>query len=198
MMRNEVNTLWEAFHQRLHRFILKRVHNPSDADDILQEVFLRIYQHIDTVRARDRLVPWMFQIARNAVTDYYRAASRRQEISLDEEAAFKLNAPLSEAETAFHQELAACLQPMVAALPETYREAVELAELKGFSQRAVAETIGISHSGAKSRVQRGRQKLKEMLLNCCQIQLDTRGNVVDYSLKGALCDVNQPAVPSCC
>jgi RNA polymerase sigma-70 factor, ECF subfamily len=198
-MNNEMNDLWQEFHDRLYRFIRQRVRNQSDADDILQDVFLRIHQRLSTVRASDRLVSWMFQIARNAVIDYYRSTAKRREIISNEDVDLRLDELLREKDvTTFNQELAACLQPMLEALPEAYREALELVEMHGVSQRAAAETLGLSLSGAKSRVQRGRQKLKVMLLECCQIQLDTMGNVLDYSSKEASCGSGRPTKSSCC
>lgn len=198
-MNNEMKDLWQEFHDRLYRFIWQRVRNQSDAEDILQDVFLRIHQRLSTVRASERLVSWMFQIARNAVIDYYRSTAKRREIVSNEDVDLRLDELLVEKDvTTFNQELAACLQPMLEALPEAYREALELVEMHGVSQRAAAETLGLSLSGAKSRVQRGRQKLKVMLLECCQIQLDAMGNVLDYSSKGAICGSGKPTKASCC
>jgi len=205
-MANEVNHLWHEFYHRLRGFILQRVNNPADADDILQDVFLRIHQRLSTVREDDRLVSWMFQIARNAIIDYYRAASRRREIASTNAADLdlnELNVSLDgllwkDDSPTLNQEIAACLQPMLEQLPESYQQAINLVEIQGVSQRVAAETLGLSFSGAKSRVQRGRQKLKAMLLECCQVQLDSRGNVLDYKLKEAKCNSGKKANTSCC
>ena len=77
-------------------------------------------------------------------------------------------------------EMAHCIAPMVRGLPDTYRRAVELTELEGMSQPAAAERLGLSVPGAKSRVQRGRARLRAMLLRCCQIETDRRGRVVAF------------------
>ena len=73
-----------------------------------------------------------------------------------------------------------CVRPMIERLPEPYREALLLSEMEGMTQSAVAERLGISTSGAKSRVQRGREQLKAMILQCCHVDLDRRGNVLEY------------------
>ncbi|MBW4622370.1 MAG: hypothetical protein KME17_23820 [Cyanosarcina radialis HA8281-LM2] len=78
--------------------------------------------------------------------------------------------------------MASCLRPLLEYLPASYRQAVQLADLDGMTQRAIAQELGISLSGMKSRVQRGRQKLKELLQTCCQIELDAVGNAIDYEM----------------
>src|SRR5437764_14811132 len=64
--------VWEEFHPRLKQFILKRVPDEQNAEDILQDVFLKIHTRIGTLRDEEKLQSWMYQVARNAVTDYYR------------------------------------------------------------------------------------------------------------------------------
>lgn len=196
-MDQDLTELWQEFHDRLYRFIQQRVKNPADADDILQDVFLRIHHRLSTVRDRDRLVSWMFQIARHAVIDHYRSSSRHWDVATEREIELAAS-PDEEADTTLNQELATCLRPMLLALPSTYQEALRLVELEGMTQKAAAERLGLSLSGAKSRVQRGRQQLKAMLLRCCEIERDRLGNVLDYQLKqGASCGSQEPKKSSC-
>jgi RNA polymerase sigma-70 factor (ECF subfamily) len=156
------------------------VNNPADVDDILQEVFVRIYQRSITVRNSDRLQSWIFQSARNAIIAYYRKAYRQHEFTTE----YPLEPQaIDEDPAVFNQQMAACLSPLLEQLPEPYRKAVQLAELEGMTQMAIAQKLGISVSGMKSRVQRGRQKLRDLLQNCCQIQIDAVGNVIQYEMK---------------
>ena len=177
---SDVKVVWQAFHQRLHGFILQRVKNSTDADDILQEVFIRIYQRLDTVREMDRLQSWIFQITRYAIIDYYRKADRQPHL-ISEQALETL--VTEEDAIVFNQQMAACLRPLLDHLPDPYREAIQLTELEGMSQVEIAPVLGLSVSGMKSRVQRGRQKLKTLLQSCCQLELDVIGNVVEYEMK---------------
>lgn len=71
---------------------------------------------------------------------------------------------------------------MVATLPSSSRTALVLTDLEGMTQREAAERSGLSLSGMKSRVQRARRQLKETFLECCRIELDRRGGIVDFSL----------------
>lgn len=194
-MANETDLLWTEFGDRLRGFIVRRVRNEADAEDILQEVFLRIHQRVDSVQHAERVGAWLFQVTRNAIVDYYRAPRRRREITVRaviEPAADLLEGETPEAEAEHdvmevQQELAACLRPMVERLPVTYREAVFLADLEGLTQREAAERLGLSVSGTKSRVLRGRRALKTMLHDCCQIQLDASGRVTDYATRDGSC-----------
>lgn len=195
-MGHDTELLWRELRDRLRAFIVRRVGNPADAEDLLQEVFLRIHQHLSTVRDTGRLMPWIFQLTRNAITDYYRAAPRRHEIPGDFLRDGKLGkeenaaAPVlhGDGQTTLNDELAPCLTPLIEQLPEHYREALQLVEIEGLRQRELSERLTVSLSGAKSRVQRGREKLKELLLHCCQVELDKRGNVMDYRPETGRCE----------
>ena len=187
--------LWTEFGYQLRGFISRRVANQADADDILQEVFLRIHQHRDSVLRTDRLGAWLFQVTRNSIADYYRAPVRRREMIASDDA--ELEAVWRAADTQGVEdardadqaqwELSTCLRPIVERLPTTYREAVVLADLEGLTQSVVADRLGLSVSGAKSRVQRGRRAIKSMLHDCCQIQLDAGGRVTGYEMQPGSC-----------
>jgi RNA polymerase sigma-70 factor (ECF subfamily) len=99
----------------------------------------------------------------------------------------ELSASEPELSDTARQDIDNCLMPMIWNLPDTYREAVMLSEIEGQTQKEVAEKIGISVSGAKSRVQRGRGMIKDMLLDCCKFEFDHQGNVMDYERKDDSC-----------
>jgi RNA polymerase sigma-70 factor (ECF subfamily) len=182
----DTQEIWHTFSERLRHFILKRVQNEEDAADILQDVFCKIHGNIDHLRNEDKLQSWLYRIARNAIVDSYRRrkSERRVELGLD-----RLS-DLSTDSDAMTAEIAECLRPMADRLPEKYRQAVLLVDFEGVSQMELADQTGLSLSGAKSRVQRGRQKLKEKLLECCHFELGRSGNILDYHPKAAGC-------PSC-
>ncbi len=181
VLNREVESIWKDFHARLRRFIASRVSDPESADDILQEVFVRIHSHIDTLRDERRVESWIYQITRNAVIDYYREQKPRAE--LDEALAM----PEEDTEGDTARELASGLKAMVGSLPREYRDALLLAEFEGLTQKELAERVGISISGAKSRVQRAREKLKKMLLDCCHFEFDRLGQVIDYYPRADVC-----------
>ena len=179
--------IWEQVHKHLRAFILKRVNNDTEADDILQEVFLRVHRHLHSLQNPDRFLSWIFQITRHVIIDHYRSIERRRESSVglavdmedDASSADLLESVPIEART----ELSDCLRPMLERLPLKYRDAVRLVELEGLTNQEAASRLGISVPGMKSRVQRGRHHLKQMLDDCCLIELDSRGGVTDYELR---------------
>ncbi len=193
MAQHGVNT-WQQVHDGLRSFIAKRVSNEADVEDILQDVFLRMHRQLDGLRDPRRVVSWLFQITRHAIADHYRALARKREIpaglAADLDSALPSSAPdTSPADSArLRAELAGCLIPMVERLSDQYRDAITLVELEGLTQTVAAKRLGLSVSGMKSRVQRGRQQLKKMLEDCCAIQLDARRSVADYSLRNPRSD----------
>lgn len=168
---------WEAFHAPLYQFIRRRVPDEATAEDLLQEVFLKIHQHGDHMRDARRLESWIYQITRNLIVDYYRSC-HHQMTSLDDAEALDLPEELSDDDTV--SELLPCVRAMVLALPDQDRQALILTEYQGLTQKELGERLGLSFSGAKSRVQRAREKLKQELLACCHFELDRRGHVLDY------------------
>jgi RNA polymerase sigma-70 factor (ECF subfamily) len=173
--------LWETFSAPLQQFILRRVPDTHSAEDILQDVFLKIHTRIDTLHQQDRVSAWIYQIARNAIADYYRAQRPTSDLSE------RLIAPDAIPEEDVVRELLPCVAAMVDALPDTYREALRLTEYEGMSQKELSEQLGISFSGAKSRVQRARAKIKQQLLDCCHFELDHAGRIIDYQPHCACC-----------
>jgi RNA polymerase sigma-70 factor (ECF subfamily) len=166
--------LWDTFSAPLHRFILRSVPDRHSAEDILQDVFLKIHTRIDTLHQQERIAAWIYQIARNAIADYYRGQRPTSDLSDG------LIAPDDMPEENVVRELLPCVAAMVDALPDAYREALRVTEYEELSQKQLSERLGISFSGAKSRVQRARAKLKQQLLDCCHFELDHAGRIIDY------------------
>lgn len=194
-MTSDANSTWLQVHRGLRAFIARRVANEAEADDILQEVFLRMHRRLDSLKDPRRFVSWVFQITRHAIADHYRAPERRREVpaglAADLDASHQDPAQTLKDSSAdsgqLREELAVCLRPMLDRLPGEYREAVTLVELEGLTQIAAAKRLGLSVSGMKSRVQRGRRQLKDLLEQCCAIQLDRRRSITDYTVRDPLC-----------
>lgn len=166
-----INDLWSEHRSRLRGYIAKRVREDDAVDDILQDVFLKASENLHSLKSRGSVAAWLYRIASNAIVDHYRSRKPWEELPVE------LAAPESERD--FVAELATCLQPLIADLPETYRTALVLSEIEGLPQREVAGQLSISLSGAKSRVQRGREKLRQRLLDCCEIETG-RGGITGY------------------
>ena len=177
--------VWETFHVPLQQFIRHRVSDDATAEDLLQDVFLKIHQHVETLKDVKKLESWIYKLTRNAIIDYYR--STRPTSSLDVPEVLQLPEELPTEDVV--SELFPSVRAMVMSLPAQDRQALILTEYQGLTQKELAERLGLSLSGAKSRVQRARAKLKQQLLDCCHFELDLRGHVIDYQPRCACCSV---------
>ena len=181
-MNDRIEILWTNFSKGLKRFILKKVKEEAVAEDILQEIFLKILAHPEKLEQAKSIRPYLYVMARHATYDYFRQANSYVSVEAmtelwSEEEIVSLNATLADC----------CLKAFIQQLPEPYREAVLRVEIEGISQKALAEKTEISYSGAKSRVQRGREKLKELILACCAYRSDVYGNLQAPNQEGCRC-----------
>jgi RNA polymerase sigma-70 factor (ECF subfamily) len=168
---------WRELEAKLRPFVARRVRSQVDVDDVLQDVFLRMQRGLAGLRDEERFGPWVYQIARSAIVDHQRVAAKFRVVDADGR-----EEPLLEDDDAcaVGEELAGYLAPFVATLPSPYREALTLVELEGLTQSQAAVMLGVSLSGMKSRVQRGRARLRKALEDCCHVALDARGRVVGF------------------
>lgn len=171
--------LWAEFGPSLRAFLARRVPPGVEPDDLVQDLFLRVVRNLGSLRSTERPEAWLFQIARNALRDSLRARLRRdgRTDTLDVDVPDDGDAA---ADRAAEAELAPCLSGMVQRLAEPYRTAIRLTSLEGMTQADAARQVGVSISGMKSRVQRGREQLRQMLVRCCAIAVDVRGGVSDF------------------
>jgi RNA polymerase sigma-70 factor (ECF subfamily) len=194
--RDVARAAWRAIEERLRPFLARRVAYP-DVEDVLQDVLLRVHRGLPGLRDEERFSAWTYRVARSAVADHLRARARRPVVlgrvgglaNPTEDEPFTM--PPEPDDDIGERELAAYLAPLVARLPSPYREAITLVELEGQTQLDAARLAGISLSGMKSRVQRGRQRLRELLDDCCIIAMDARGSVIS-------CEPRDTSDPDCC
>jgi RNA polymerase sigma-70 factor, ECF subfamily len=168
-----LDQIWRDYHRELLSFIRRRV-GADLAEDLLQDVFVKAHSRLDTLADTDRVQSWLYQIARNTIIDYHR--TRRNAEPLPDELAQRG----AHDDDEDWRELGKCLLPMIERLPEGYREAILLSEIDGLPLKEVARRLNLSLPGAKSRVQRGREKLRNIFLDCCHFEFDCRGKPIDW------------------
>lgn len=182
---------WAAFDARLQAFLRSRV-AAAAVEDLRGEILLRLVEHRDALKAAETPAAWIYRVAANAVTDHHRRRSAEARamgrLALQQGIDQAVAEPDPQADEGAAAELARCLVPLIRDLPKAYAEALLMTEIEGLSQSAAAERLGLSPSGMKSRVQRGRAKLKQALLRCCRVELDRRGGVVEYRARRGRCD----------
>lgn len=164
---------WRETRGELHGWLRHRLDGDAEAEDLLQEVFLRALRQGDAFCRLDNPRAWLFQVARNALTDRLRARHPQVELPDDLAAADnELPAPV--------EQLSQCLPRALAELSASDRLAIELCDIAGQPQQALAERLGISLSGAKSRLQRARLRLRARLVEGCQVCFDDAGQVAGF------------------
>lgn len=186
MSQNE-DAPWRPFVNGLRRFIASRV--PADAaEDVLQDTRLRLHEASDSLRDADRAEAWVFSIARRTIADFYRDRERGPDEETVGRAPAEAADEPSPTETLteydgdhdVHEEVLSWLRPMAEELPDMYRRPLVMADFEGRTQQEVADELGLSLSGAKSRVQRARVKLREQLQDCCNVEFGPEGRAVAF------------------
>lgn len=166
------DTIWNEHRTRLLTFVRRRVSSAQDAEDIVQDILLKAARNRDQLQSAESLQAWLYRIARNTITDHYRAG-RLETVPLDAD-------PLDEEE---HENaisaMAECMEPFIQELEPAYREALVMADLHKLPQAEVAKRLGLSLSGAKSRIQRARKMLADAFTDCCELVYDASGNIMD-------------------
>jgi RNA polymerase sigma-70 factor (ECF subfamily) len=177
MIGPEARGAWKELEQRLRPYLARRVASPVDIDDLLQDIFVRMHQSLASLRDEERFGGWVYRIANSAIVDRARTRARAPHAANAPDADPAV--PADESESQLQAELGECVALFVSRLPSPYREAVTLTELEGLTQKDAAEMLGVSLSGLKSRVQRGREKIRHMFEECCHVSVDCRGRVIE-------------------
>jgi len=141
----------------------------EDVNDILQEVFFKIHKHRHNLPHSNRLSSWVFTISRNTLIDYYR--KNRVYGELIDFAQEDNQSELVSNDRSFSE----CFLPFINFLPQEDRELLEKVDIQGQKQKDLAKELNMSYSGLKSRVQRARNKMKDLFQACCEIKLDSAG-----------------------
>lgn len=168
----------------LRAFVRRRIASAADADDVMQEIWIRIVRGLPGLQDDAALFGWVYQIARHAIADYHRRPPR--EVPAPDLGATAADEPGDERRPA--QALAAWLRLAIEGLPEPYRSTLRATEIEQRPHAEVAAQMGVSVSAVKSRVSRGRHKLRQALDRCCQVELDARGGVMGYRSRQCGCE----------
>lgn len=165
-----LNRAWQAHQAEIRRYLLHRTGHAGDADDLLQELFLkallqdRNFCRIDNPRA------WLFHVARNLLIDRLRLA--KAQVPLPEDLAVEAEPELHPVDT-----LSQCIPRVLSELAPGDREVILLCDLQGMRQTEYARRLGISLSAAKSRVRRARLRMQAQMVSACQVSFDESGEV---------------------
>lgn len=170
------NEVWNEFSASVLDYFQSKVKDRHVAEDLRQDVFIKIHKHMDEVRQREKLSHWISVVMRNTLVDYWKTKTDKP---LE-----KLPSLKADAEQTHEEHLAErCVRNMIRQIPEKYAAPLALSDLEGVKQKEVAEQLNLSLSGAKSRIQRGREMLKDAIQSCCKVELNERNEIVDYECR---------------
>jgi RNA polymerase sigma-70 factor (ECF subfamily) len=175
---DEASALFKTHHDRIYRYLLSLVHNPSEADDLTQDTFLRAYSHRDSLRDPNAIRGWLYRIATRVCLDHLR--QRVAQVSLDgEEGGQSAHSVPSTSPSALEiterQETAACVQRCLDFLSDSYRAVILLHEAHSLTAPEIAELLGESVGTIKIRLHRARRKLQEIMRIGCAVSQGANG-----------------------
>jgi len=166
----ETQNIWNNFNDELYFFILKKVKNENDTNDIFQNTFLKIHKNRAKLKNESKVKAWVFQIARNEIINHFNKASRYVDpIHTNKE---KPQDPYFDV---------CCFDRFISDLPKIYKDVIELVYIQGLKQKEAAATLKISLENVKARIKRSKDILKTNFKNCCKYDLDNHGNLVGDS-----------------
>ena len=174
----ELEIIWQEYSDALKKFLHSRVSNSSDVDDLLQEIMLKSYRGLGKLKSRQKLKPWLFQIAQNSLIDFYRQRARKQALKPS-----LLDFHEEPEHNEIQQDLSDCIIPFIKALPSDQAELLIQIDIHAQSQKDYAQEHKMAYSTLKSRVQKAREQLREVFNDCCDFSVDTHGKVIDYQRK---------------
>jgi RNA polymerase sigma-70 factor, ECF subfamily len=172
---DEFKAAFDEFSHSIRRYIAFRISDTAAVDDILQEVFISLYKNGDKIKSKEKLKSWLYTVAKNAIIDHARAKKLVEALPDD-------IADISN-DDGFHKELSGCIKHFAHTLPPAYSEVTALYEFEELSADEIAKKLSIPLATVKSKIQRGRKKLKEALFGCCEFEFDRHGTPIDFRPK---------------
>jgi RNA polymerase sigma-70 factor (ECF subfamily) len=189
-----IDSLHREHGDRIRRY-LSRLVGATDAEDLTQEVFERAQRAIGTFRGDSRVLTWLYRVATNVAIDRLRNAGRQVELDPPGDDVDPLEAALSADPTRERPSLdrevdrmrmRECILGVVDHLPTSQRAAILLGELRGFSDRELADALGVSLGAAKIRLHRARRALKAALESACRLERDEQNELACAPKPGVL------------
>lgn len=193
----EFQKIYDDFQPRILRYLIRLV-GESEAEDVTQEIFVKVSQALENFRGESKLSTWLYRIATNTALDRLRSPSfqriAQKKLSDDsieksevepEDKDISTGEKTPSVEQQFvRKEMNKCIRDFIEELPENYRAVVVLSELEGLSNTEIAEILGVTLDTVKIRLHRARAKLKKELETHCDFYRD-EANEFACDLKSA-------------
>jgi RNA polymerase sigma-70 factor (ECF subfamily) len=173
-VKSSAQQIWNELNYDLEKYICSKVNHEDHCNDILHDVYLKLVANVEKVATVDNVKGYLVRIASNTIADHYRTL-RNDSLDEPDGSVSNISADCCYPSATLSESF---LNEVIGQLPPKYREAFVKIEIEGLTQQSYAASAGISLSGAKSRIQRAREQLKELILQCCEYQFDRYGNIV--------------------
>ncbi|MBK5261357.1 MAG: sigma-70 family RNA polymerase sigma factor [Peptostreptococcaceae bacterium] len=176
----DFDELWNEFNQKLLKYFNAKVNNTQDAEDILQDVFIKIFSSIERLESQSAIKPWIYKITKNTIIDF---CKKKKSISVAPETLYEIEDEKEDVDN-MNDDISKCIGAMIFALPDKYQSVYDMYENKNLKHKEIAEALDISVSSSKVRLKRAKDMFKDELIKCCDFEVDNYGNIIDYHSKG--------------
>lgn len=174
----DTKIIWNTYSEDIKRFILFKTSDESIADDLLQEVFIKVHTKISNVQDVKKIKSWIFTVANNTVMDYFRA-TKKNKVTIDNAIATKDIEDFDDHTADFYEHSEQdCLYGIIKSLEKKYRDPLFMADIQGYKQQQIAETLKLPLPTVKSQIQRARKMIAQGFMDCCGYQLNEKGKLV--------------------
>lgn len=178
-MDNSLSSFYETFRQPLLRYVRYKTNDTHAAEDIVQEVFIKAFQSIDTLKETQKFQSWLYAIASNTITDYF----RKHHIDVTDETDVA-DDPLYQS---IMNELDCCLSGFMETLSPIQHDVLRAVYFDELTLNEYAEKNGLNLSTVKSHSKRAKAALKSLLEECCRFENNSRNEMVDFHENGRMC-----------
>ncbi len=189
--------LYDQYYEKINGYLSGLV-GLQNSEDLSQEVFNKVNNKLSQFKGESSISTWIYRIATNTAKDRFRSASYRQETmeiaSIDNDRSMtpsylQIHIPQAMDKEIIRKEMQACIREFVVQLPQDYRAVILLSEFEEFSNREIAQILGISLNNVKIRLHRARVMLKELFNNGCDFYYTDQNELA--------CDRKQPKKNNC-
>ncbi|PWJ42917.1 sigma-70 family RNA polymerase sigma factor [Sediminitomix flava] len=172
----DINSIVKEFYTFLKAYLIKKTGDENLAEDVVQEVMIKLIESCQGEKEIGNLKAWLFQVSRNTLYDFYQ--KNKLEISFGDE--WEKQDGAAEIPKLLTEDY---IIPMIQLLPEKNAQILMMSDIEQKPQKEIAEQLGLGLSATKMRIQRARTQLYQLFVDCCEIEYDQNGSFVSCTIK---------------
>lgn len=183
MQKTEILNIWSENKPRLMSFISQKIKRETDKHDISQEVFIKLWVNYQDIKDKNKILNWLYSVARFTIADYYRKKENMFSPILIQEDYTNLNQ-----DNEVYSEESKKLIPIINSLPVKFKTVLLMSDIYELSHKEIAQQFDLTISCIKTRVIRARKLLAERMQECCSFSYDKYGNIINCTERQAYFD----------